>query len=76
MQDARMHLITFSQLEELETTNPALVLRLYKLLTHVMARKEDSTIDQLSTLHNIMSSPAYSHNDAAAMSRSVMRKQS
>lgn len=64
-----MYHIPFSTLTQMEEENPAIVLRLYKVLAHVMARKEDSTIDQLSTMHNILSSPAHSK----PMSRSAMR---
>jgi len=56
----KMHHIRFSDLHRIERENPALVLRLYKMLTHVMARKEEDTVAHLSTLHNIMSSSAHS----------------
>merc|ERR1712166_1213979 len=35
----KMHHLRFSDLTKIEEDNPALVLRLYKMLTHVMARK-------------------------------------
>ena len=46
--------IPFETLEKLESTDPLLIVNLYKLLTNVMARKEDLSISQLSTFHNIM----------------------
>ena len=52
--------LPFSKLEDLETSNPMLVIELYKMLSNLMARKEEITIQHLSTLHNIMSSPAHS----------------
>eukprot|EP00533_Pseudo-nitzschia_delicatissima_P009297 CAMPEP_0116086564 /NCGR_PEP_ID=MMETSP0327-20121206/4920_1 /TAXON_ID=44447 /ORGANISM="Pseudo-nitzschia delicatissima, Strain B596" /LENGTH=1288 /DNA_ID=CAMNT_0003577619 /DNA_START=153 /DNA_END=4019 /DNA_ORIENTATION=- len=56
----KMHHLRFSDLAKIEQENPALVLRLYKMLTHVMARKEEDTVAHLSTLHDILSSPAHS----------------
>jgi len=35
-------------------------IKLYKLMSYLMARKEEITIDHLSTLHAIMSAPAHS----------------
>ena len=55
-----MHHIRFDDLRKVEKENPTLVLRLYKILAHVMARKEEDTVAHLSTLHNILSSPAHS----------------
>jgi CRP-like cAMP-binding protein/anti-anti-sigma regulatory factor len=55
-----LHRLPFSRLQELEETNPILVLQLYKMLSHLMARKQEITTEHLSTLHTIMSSPAYS----------------
>ena len=52
--------LPFSKLEELEKSDPTLVIELYKMLSNLMARKEEITIQHLSTLHNIMSSPAHS----------------
>jgi len=56
----KMHHLRFSDLSKIEKENPALVLRLYKMLTHVMARKEEDTVAHLSTLHDILSSPVHS----------------
>ena len=56
----RLHLLTFETLESLEEEHPILVLKLYKMLSHLMARREEITVEHLSTLHNILSSPAHS----------------
>jgi len=67
-----LHHLPFHRLEEIEKDNPVLVLRLYKMLSHLMAYREEFTIEQLSTLHNIMSSPAHSK----PISRSALRAMS
>lgn len=54
----RLHHLPFSKLEEVENTNPSLVLHLYKLLSYLMARRSEATMGQLATLHTIMTSPA------------------
>lgn len=56
----RLHLLPFSKLQDLEERDPILILRLYKMLSHLMARKEEITAEHLSTLHTIISSPAHS----------------
>jgi CRP-like cAMP-binding protein len=56
----RLHHLSFSKIQEVEKSNPALVLSLYKLLAYMMARRQEATIGQLATLHSIMSSPANS----------------
>ena len=56
--DCRLHLLPFARIQELETTNPKLVLRLFKMMAHIMSRRQELTIEQLSTLHSIMTSPA------------------
>lgn len=56
--DCRLHHLPYSRLEEIEKSNPSLVLCLYKLLSHLLARRQEATIGQLATLHSIMSSPA------------------
>ena len=55
----RLHHLPFEKLEEIEKKNPAVVLRLYKLLAYLMGRRQEATIGQLATLHSIMSSPAH-----------------
>jgi CRP-like cAMP-binding protein len=54
----RLHHLPYSKLDAIETENPALILNLYKLLSYLMARRQEATIGQLATLHSIMSSPA------------------
>lgn len=58
--DCRLHHLPFQKLEEMEKDNPILVLTLYKMLSHLMARRQEITIEQLATFHSIMSSPAHS----------------
>jgi hypothetical protein len=65
----RLHHLPFPKLAELEENHPFLVLRLYKMLSHLMARREEITIEHLSTLHGIMSSPAHSK----AISRNALK---
>ena len=54
----RLHFISFKKIEELEEKNPVLALKLYKLLSLLMAKRQEITIGQLATLHSIMSAPA------------------
>lgn len=56
--NCRLHYLPFARIAELEKSNPALVLSLYKLLGYMMARRQEATIGQLATLHSIMTSPA------------------
>ena len=56
----RLHHLPFNKLEEIEKEQPVLALNLYKMLSHLLAHREQITIEQLTTLHNIMSSPAHS----------------
>lgn len=56
--DCRLHHLPFSSVQELERTNPLLVLRLFKMMSHIMSRRQEMTIEQLATLHSIMTSPA------------------
>lgn len=60
--DCRLHHLPYSKLQEIERTDPSLVLSLYKLLSFLMARRQEATIGQLATLHSIMTSPAKSHS--------------
>jgi CRP-like cAMP-binding protein len=53
-----LHYISYKKIEEIEEDNPRLVLKLHKLLSYLMAKRQEVTIGQLSTLHSIMSSPA------------------
>jgi len=54
----KLHHLPFSKIQEAELEDPILVLKLYKLLSYLMARQQEATIGQLATLHSIMSSPA------------------
>jgi CRP-like cAMP-binding protein len=53
----KLHHLPFSKIEEVENKNPHLALTLYKLLSYLMARRQEATIGQLATLHSIMTSP-------------------
>ena len=57
----RLHHLPYSKVETIEKENPRLVLDLYKLLSYLMARRQEGTIGQLATLHSIMTSPAHKH---------------
>jgi CRP-like cAMP-binding protein len=52
----RVHHLAFEAIEELEIEKPLLILNLYKMLAHIMARRQEMTIGQLSTFRTIMSS--------------------
>jgi CRP-like cAMP-binding protein len=54
----RLHHLPYTKIAQVEKENPALILHLYKLLSYLMARRQEGTIGQLATLHSIMSSPA------------------
>eukprot|EP00531_Pseudo-nitzschia_arenysensis_P017252 CAMPEP_0116130000 /NCGR_PEP_ID=MMETSP0329-20121206/8223_1 /TAXON_ID=697910 /ORGANISM="Pseudo-nitzschia arenysensis, Strain B593" /LENGTH=1118 /DNA_ID=CAMNT_0003624303 /DNA_START=154 /DNA_END=3510 /DNA_ORIENTATION=+ len=54
----KLHHLPFSKIREAEAEDPGLVLELYKLLSYLMAQRQEATIGQLATLHSIMSSPA------------------
>lgn len=56
----RLHYISYSCMEKLDKTDPGLSLFLYKLLSNMMAKRQDLNIGQLEILHAIMSSPAQS----------------
>jgi CRP-like cAMP-binding protein len=66
----RLHHLPFSKIKEVEKTNPALILHLYKLLSYLMARRQEATIGQLATLHSIMTAPAKYGSLRRASSRS------
>merc|ERR1712032_808675 len=65
----RVHHLSFKMIGELETESPVLVLHLYKLLSHLNARRQEMTIGQLATMRSIFSSTAPSK----PISRSKMR---
>ena len=54
----RVHHLNFETIEELELDQPMLILHLYKLLSHLAARRQEMTIGQLATLRSIMSATA------------------
>lgn len=54
----KLHHLPFSKIHQVESEDPRLVLELYKLLSYLMAQRQEATIGQLATLHSIMSSPA------------------
>lgn len=54
----KVHHLAYHKIEEIEDKDPKLVLQLYKVLSHLMARRQEITIGQLMTLHSIMTSPA------------------
>jgi hypothetical protein len=66
----RIHHLAFDKIEEIEKNNPLLVLRLYKLLSHLMAHQQEITIEQLAALKSIMSSPAHTKPVSRAALRS------
>lgn len=52
-----LHFISFKQISALETIHPLLILKLYKLLSSLLAKRQELTIGQLGTLHSIINSP-------------------
>jgi CRP-like cAMP-binding protein len=54
--ECRLYFLSYDKMREIEMTDASLVLNLYKLLAHLSARREEMAIEQLSTLHTIMSS--------------------
>lgn len=54
----KLHHLPHRKIEEIQEKDPVLVLRLYKLLSHLSAKRQELTIGQLMTLHSIMTSPA------------------
>jgi hypothetical protein len=65
----QLYHLPFRKLEELKEKQPILSLRLYEMLSHLMARNEEITVRQLTMLYSIMSSPAHSE----PISRSALR---
>lgn len=54
----KIHHLPHRKIEEMQEKDPGLVLRLYKLFSHLTAKRQELTIGQLMTLHSIMTSPA------------------
>lgn len=54
----KIHHLPYHKIEQIQWKDPTLVLRLYKVLAHLTAKRQEITIGQLMTLHSIMTSPA------------------
>ena len=54
----RLHNLPYQTIQKIEKKNPSLILQLFKMLSHLNARRQDLTIEQLSILHAINSSRA------------------
>jgi len=54
----RLHHLPYTKLQEIEEREPIIALKLVKLLALLLARRQDITVEQMSTLHNIMASRA------------------
>ena len=57
--ECRLHLLPFEKVKEIEKTDPALILSLFRLCSHLSARRQELTIEQLTQYMIIMSSPAH-----------------
>lgn len=55
---SRLHHIPFKSLEDIEDKHPLLILKLYKLMSLLLSKRQEVTINHLATLHSIMGSPA------------------
>ena len=54
----RLHHLPYDTIQKIEKKKPSLILQLFKMLSHLNARRQDLTIEQLSILHTINSSRA------------------
>jgi CRP-like cAMP-binding protein len=54
----KIHHLPYHKIEQIQEKDPTLVLRLYKVLAHLTAKRQEITIGHLMTLHSIMTSPA------------------
>ena len=70
----RVHHLTLEAIGELEIERPVLVLHLYKLLSHLNARRQEMTIGQLATMRSIFSSTAPSKPISRNKMSSICRK--
>ena len=68
----RLHALSFETIQGLEKEHPLLVLKLYKMLSHLMARRQDITVQQLSTMYSIISSPAHSKPVSRAAAKAFL----
>jgi hypothetical protein len=55
--DVRLHHLPSSAIQQAETTNPALTMHLYKLLSHLSAKRQKMTIRQLGQFLRILNAP-------------------
>lgn len=58
MSPMRLHFLSKSNIDNLEKQDPKLILELFKMIAFLSAKRQEATIDQLTTLHTIMSSLA------------------
>ena len=56
--NVKMHHLRFSDMKLIEEENPTLRLQLHKIVSYLVARREEDIIAHSSTLHSILSSPA------------------
>lgn len=54
----RLHLLPYYQVKELEKENPVLILNLLKMISHLGAKRQERTIEQLSNFFRVLNSPA------------------
>ncbi|KAG7339587.1 STAS domain containing protein [Nitzschia inconspicua] len=70
----RLHHLPFTTIRTIEQKDPVMILRLYKLLAHMMVRNETNTVAQLTVMRNILSAPAHSKPiPRAAAMRTMLR---
>jgi hypothetical protein len=55
--DVRLHHLPYSAIQQVETTNPTLTMHLYKLLSHLSAKRQEMTIRQLGQFVRILNAP-------------------
>jgi hypothetical protein len=55
--DARLHHLPYSAIKQAETTNPTLTMHLYRLLSHLSAKRQEMTIRQLGQFVRILNAP-------------------
>lgn len=57
--ECRLHLLSFERVAEIEKKDPALILSLFRLCSHLSARRQELTIEQLTQYMTILNSPAH-----------------
>jgi hypothetical protein len=55
--NVRLHHLPQSAIRQVETTNPTLSMHLYKLLSHLSAKRQEMTIRQLGQFVRILNAP-------------------